>query len=51
MPKSYYQSIDLCMACDKFCAFINEIHNVIGFSMNSCLSLVSISLLVAGMPW
>ena len=38
MPKTYYQSIDLFMACDKFYAFINEICNLFGFSMSSNLS-------------
>ena len=51
MPKNCYQSIGLIMACDKFCALINSIYNLNGFETNSNLSLVSVSLVDAGMPW
>ena len=51
MLKSWYQSISLFMACDEFCAIFNKIRNPIGFIINSNLSLVSGSLVGAGMPW
>ena len=51
MPKNYYQSISLLMAYDKLCAFVKETLNLIGFSINSNLSLASRSLVGAGMPW
>ena len=51
MPKSFCQSIGLFMACDEFCALINETYDCIGFGMNSNLSLVSVSWVDAGMPW
>ena len=38
MPKSFYHSISQLMACDKFCAIINEIRNLIGIGINSYLS-------------
>ena len=48
MPKSCSQSIGLFMATDKFYALFNEIYNLLGFSINLNLSLVSISLVDAG---
>ena len=38
------------MTCDEFCALVNEICDFIGFSMNSKLPLVSVSLVDTGMP-
>ena len=49
MPMSCYQRINQFMACDEFGALINDIHNLIGFGMNSNLSLVSIGLVDGGM--
>ena len=38
MPKSYQQSIANFVACDEFCATVNDTHNLIGVDMNSNLS-------------
>ena len=51
MPKSYYQSIILFMAYDEFCTIASENCNLIVFSINSNLSLVSGSLIDTSMPW
>ena len=50
MPKSFQQSIGLFMAYFGYCAYINEIFNLIGFSTNSNFSLALASLIDAGMP-
>ena len=49
MPRKHYQSISQFMACDEFCAFVNEICDLIGFIINSYLSLALVSLVNAGM--
>ena len=51
IPKNCYQIISLFIACDKFCALINEIHDLIGCSIKFNLSFVSVSLVDAAIPW
>ena len=51
MPMSHYQSIGQFMNCNEFCAFVNKVLNLVGFSMNSYLSLVLVHLLDAGIHW
>ena len=51
MPKSHYQSTSLFMAYDEFCIFVNKMHDLIGFGINSNSPLVSASLVDTRMPW
>ena len=50
MPKSCYQSISNFMACDDFCAIVNEIYDLNGISISSNLSWASVSLVDTVMP-
>ena len=50
MPNSCCQSISQFMACDEFCAIVNDIHDLIGFAISSNLCLALSILIDAGMP-
>ena len=50
MPKSCLQSISHFMACNKFCAIVNEIQDLIGIGISFNLSRALVGFVDIGMP-